>query len=325
MNYCLWTPLPKLCSLRADPWGQTKQGYSSRACRKPPWPQTLALPQHHKVVEQLCLVISVVAQPAVNPQPPQYPVPWEEETVCSLFYCFFRRFFLAFNCKSSKPLCLQRAVRNFSIFSPCFSISCGCLMGISVGMCVQEGKTAQSTPRHKLQWVGERGAGWSRVSRCWLQGEPAGCAHEQEMRSSAAGMLRSKSRATGKKQLLFLQGFSPAHYNLRLLTAHKATRIWHLLNSVIKKKETMNWCFLVRKPIFLQLTLMHSEKFSAFYCLTLFFFFFECLLSSRGQHLSVSLIGTCTKYRYRVPEENSLFSWIFCVGPTVARTAASLV
>lgn len=99
--------------------------------------------------------------------------------------------------------------------------------------------TAQSSPKHELLWMGGKG-GLRTCLCCWLQWEPAGCAHEQEIHSSDAGMLRSKSKAAGKKQPLFLQGFSPAHYNLRVLIARKATRIWHLLNSAIKKKEMMN-------------------------------------------------------------------------------------
>lgn len=134
-------------------------------------------------------------QPAVSPQSPRPPSTWCSErrgTVCCLFDCFFQEFF-----------------PGFLIFSPCFRISCGCLIGISVG--IHEGKTQSRAFSNTA--VDGRGGRWTRASRCWLRWEPAGCAHEPEIHSSASGMLRSKSKTTGKKTFLFLQGFSPAHYS----------------------------------------------------------------------------------------------------------------
>lgn len=98
--------------------------------------------------------------------------------------------------------------------------------------------TIQSIPKHKLLWMEEEGDGPVPLA--------AGCGGSQQVvlmnqKSTALplGCSAVKAKLQEKKRSsfcrVFLQLITAAC--LHVLTAHKATRIWHLLNSVIKKKK----------------------------------------------------------------------------------------
>lgn len=155
--------------------------------------------------------------------------------------------------------------------------------------------------------------GWRRREEdschgCWSRWEPAGCAHQQLIHSAASPMLWSKTEATGekKKKILFLPGFSSAHYS------NLPTRRL-LLNCIITPKNCWTVAFLLEgKTIFLQLTLMHSGFLPC--TVLLGFFLANVYLAPRGPHLSVSHTHShLHKIKIKTPMSKIFPSAEFCV------------
>lgn len=100
----------------------------------------------------------------------------------------------------------------------------------------QGGNTLQSTPKHKLLWMEEKGDGAESLA--------AGCSGSQQvvlMNQESTALPLGCSAVKAKLQEKNFSSFRRVFLQLiiaaclHVLTAHKAMRIWHLLNFVIKK------------------------------------------------------------------------------------------
>lgn len=210
-------------------------------------------------------------------------VAWQSARRETTYFPSFQEFFLAFNHKSSNLLSLQRAARCSPIYFPCFGVKAvGSAQGFQWAHPFPRGKhnpkpsqtqtQPKAFPNSNTNLEGGLMEERTPARGCWLRWEPAGCAHQQLMRSSASVMLWSKTKATGGKKKKKKSAFCRVFLQLVIatclhaLTTYKATRIWLLLNCIIPAKKCWTAAFLLEgKTIFLQLTLIYSDRFSSLY------------------------------------------------------------